>query len=96
MAFVPEGQADRSLARSAWVNATPKSRPGGYGVIGAGVRADSMTGGTKFQRPRLKTFTLSVGLAAPDHTVPSGTFLSKDTSPGPSCLRPEGPAPKGL
>jgi hypothetical protein len=41
MAFVPEGQADRSLARSAWDNATPKRRPVGYGVIGAGVRADS-------------------------------------------------------
>jgi hypothetical protein len=25
MAFVPEGQADRSLARSAWDNATPKN-----------------------------------------------------------------------
>jgi hypothetical protein len=35
MAFVPEGQADRSLARSAWDNATPKSRPVGYGVIRA-------------------------------------------------------------
>jgi hypothetical protein len=41
MAFVPEGQADRSLARSAWDDATPKSRPVGYGVIRAGVlRAD--------------------------------------------------------
>jgi hypothetical protein len=29
MSFVLEGQADRSLARSAWVNATPKSRPVG-------------------------------------------------------------------
>jgi hypothetical protein len=56
MAFVPEGQADRSLARSAWDNATPKSRPVGYGVIGAGVRrADSMIGVTKFQIRRLKT-----------------------------------------
>jgi hypothetical protein len=48
MAFVPEGQADRSQARSAWDNATPKSRPVGYGVIRAGVRADSMMGVTKF------------------------------------------------
>jgi hypothetical protein len=38
MAFVPEGQADRSLARSAWVNATPRSRPVGYGLIRARVR----------------------------------------------------------
>jgi hypothetical protein len=42
MAFVLEGQADSSLARNAWDNATPKRRPVGYGVIGAGVRADSM------------------------------------------------------
>jgi len=44
MAFVPEGQADSSQARSAWNNATPKSRPVRYGVIRAGVRADSMIG----------------------------------------------------
>ncbi len=49
MIFVPEGQADRSLARSAWDNATAKSRPVGYGVIRAGVRADSMIEVTKFQ-----------------------------------------------
>ena len=49
MAFVPEGQADRSLARSAWDNATPKSRPVGYGVIRAGVRAGSMIGVTNFK-----------------------------------------------
>jgi hypothetical protein len=50
MAFVPEGQADRSLARSAWDNATLKSRPVGYGVIRAGVpRADLMIGVTNFK-----------------------------------------------
>jgi hypothetical protein len=49
MAFVPEGQADRSLARSAWDKATPKSRPGGYGVIRANVRADSMIGVPNFK-----------------------------------------------
>jgi hypothetical protein len=62
MSFVPEGQADRNLARSAWDNATPKRRPVGYGVIRAGVRADSMIGMTKFQMPRLQTFTLDVGI----------------------------------
>jgi hypothetical protein len=86
MAFVPEGQADRSLARRAWDNATPKRRPVGYSVIRAGVRADSMIGVTKFQMRRLKTFTLGVGLAAPDHTVPYGTVLSRDAFPGTSCL----------
>jgi hypothetical protein len=49
MAFVPEGQADRSLARSAWDHATPKSRPVGYGVIRAGERAGSMIGVTNFK-----------------------------------------------
>jgi hypothetical protein len=38
MVFVLEGQADRSLARSAWVSATPKSRPVGHGLIRTGVR----------------------------------------------------------
>jgi hypothetical protein len=77
MAFVPEGQADRSLARSAWVNATPQSRPVGYGVIRAGVRADSMIGVTKFQIGRVKTFTLSVGLvscARSYRTLRDGSF----------------------
>jgi hypothetical protein len=39
---VPEGQYDRSLARSAWGSATPKSRPVGYGMISIGGRTDSM------------------------------------------------------
>ena len=38
MAFVPEGQYDRSLARSAWNIAIPRNRPVGYGLILAGVR----------------------------------------------------------
>ena len=44
MSFVPEGQADRSQARSAWESATPKERPVGYGMTRAGVRIDSMMG----------------------------------------------------
>ena len=47
MDFVPEGRCDRSLARSAWDSAT-KSRPVGYGLIGAGQRTDWMIGATKF------------------------------------------------
>jgi hypothetical protein len=39
MAFVPEGQCDRSLARSAWESPPQKSRPVGNGLILAGVRA---------------------------------------------------------
>ena len=55
---VPEGRCDRSLARSAWDSATPKSRPVGYGVIRAGVRTDSMVGVTKFRILTLKIFML--------------------------------------
>ena len=36
----PEGQHDRSLARSAWISATPKEPSRRYGVIRAGVRTD--------------------------------------------------------
>src|SRR5271166_3490321 len=57
---VPEGRCDRSLARSAWDSATPKSRPVGYGVIRAGVRTDSMIGVTKFRIRKLKTFMFGV------------------------------------
>jgi hypothetical protein len=35
------------LARSAWDSATRMTRPVGYGVIRAGVRADPMIGVTK-------------------------------------------------
>jgi hypothetical protein len=41
MAFVPEGQHDRSQARSAWDSAPQKNRPVGYGMIG---RASDPTG----------------------------------------------------
>ena len=34
MYFVPEGQHDRSLARSAWKGAHRENRPVGYGMIG--------------------------------------------------------------
>src|SRR5271166_4459647 len=73
---VPEGRCDRSLARSAWDSATPKSRPVGYGVIRAGVRTDSMIGVTKFRMRKLKTFMLYVfwptRLAIAIGVVPTG------------------------
>ena len=43
---VPEGLHDRSLARSAWDSEPQTTRAVGYGVIGAGVRTDLMTGST--------------------------------------------------
>jgi hypothetical protein len=97
-----------------------KSRPVGYGVIRAGVHADSMIGvtknsetllgnrarwylevqetvyyieqqlerhrtGTLFSLPKetRRTFRreIPLGLAAPDHTVPYGTVLSRDAFP---------------
>src|ERR1700692_781435 len=76
--FVPEGQRDRSQARSAWDSANPKSRPVGYGMIRAGVRTDS----TWRTFPR----EIPLKLAAPDHTVPYGTVHLRDTFPGTSCL----------
>jgi hypothetical protein len=41
---VPEGLHDRSLARSAWDSAPQNEPSRRYGVIGAGVRTDSMVG----------------------------------------------------
>ena len=78
MYFVPEGQHDSSQARSAWNSANPKSRPLGYGMLRASKRTDS----TWRPFPR----EIPLGLAAPDHTVPYGTVLSRDTFPGTSCL----------
>jgi hypothetical protein len=37
MAFVPEGQHDRSQARSAWESVPRENRPVGYGMIGSSI-----------------------------------------------------------
>jgi hypothetical protein len=37
MAFVPEGQADRSQARCAWESVPREHRPVGYGMIGRSI-----------------------------------------------------------
>jgi hypothetical protein len=58
MAFVAEGQRDRSLARSAWDSAAPKSRPLGYGLILAGVRINWMIGVANFERIELNIVVL--------------------------------------
>ena len=73
-----------------------KSRPLGYGVIRAGVRTDSMIGVRKFRIRRPKKFMLyDFWLAAPDHTVPYGTVLSRDAFPGTSCQATIGVVPTG-
>src|ERR1700732_1960906 len=99
---VPGGRCDRSLARSAWDSATQKCRPVGYGVIRAGVRTDSMIGVTKFRIRKNETETwrtcgreIPLGFAAPDHTVPYGTVLSRDAFPGTSCQATIGVVPPG-
>ena len=53
------------------------SRPVGYGVIRAGVRADSMIGvrNFKYEDSKHLRWMLDVGLTAPDHTVPYGTAV---------------------
>src|SRR6202790_5899237 len=68
-----------------------KSRPVGYGMIRAGVRTDTMIGVTKFRVRKL----IPLGLAAPDHTVPYGTVLSRDAFPGTSCQATIGVVPTG-
>jgi hypothetical protein len=87
---VPEGRCDRSLARSAWDNANPKSRPVGYGMIRArcGHRFDMAHISTRIPEYLCK-------LAAPDHAVPYGTVHLRDTFPGTSCLATIGVVPTG-
>jgi hypothetical protein len=58
--FVPEGQHDRSLARSAW-GATQKSRPVGYGLIRADVRTDSICRKHYIKRVRAPPATREAG-----------------------------------
>ena len=92
-----------------------KSRPVGYGVIRAGMRADSGNGHyieQQLEHHRTRTFQeeylasvkkhgahfrreIPLGLAAPDHTVPYGTVLSRDAFLGTSCQATIGVVPTG-
>jgi hypothetical protein len=49
-------------------------------MIRAAMSNDSIRHGAHFHEK------YALGLAAPDHTVPYGTVLSRDTFPGTSCL----------
>ena len=86
---VPVGRCDRSLARSAWKTPSPK-RPSRR------VRCDLRRCAHRFddwrrvfslpqETPRTFRREIPLGLAAPDHTVPYGTVLSRDAFPGTSC-----------
>src|SRR6202035_5517903 len=67
MAFVPEGQADSSQARSAWESVPRKYRPVGYGMIG---RSQSQRYFSwKWAPCRIGAHTCT------NHTVPYGTAL---------------------
>jgi hypothetical protein len=69
----PEGRCVRSLARDAWKTATPK-RPSRR------VRREGIS-----QEEAIHDDENHHGLAAPDHTVPYGTVLSRGNIPGTSC-----------
>jgi hypothetical protein len=71
-----------------------ESRPVGYGVIRAGVRADSR----RFRKRSITSSSSSNLIGhkpAPDHTVPYGTVLSRDAFPGTSCQATIGVVPTG-
>src|ERR1700729_1234857 len=76
--------------------------PGGYGLIRAGVRTDSMIGVTKFRIGKLK---LKHGAHVDEKYLwdslrpiipyPTGRFLSRDAFPGTSCQATIGIVPPG-
>jgi hypothetical protein len=66
-----------------------RSRPVGYGLIRAGVRRSDDWGDENFEEKHLWD------LAAPDHTVPSGTVLLRDAFPGTACQVTIGVVPTG-
>src|SRR5580693_7771484 len=79
MVFVPEGQHDRSQARSAWESVPPKNRPVGYGMIG---RSESQRYFSSKCAPcflRKAKFRRSIyrigGHTCANQTVPYGTAL---------------------
>jgi hypothetical protein len=74
MAFVPEGQADSSQARSAWDRANPKSRPVGYGMIRAGVRTDHFL--SHWASPLLSACIVMQKVFRCFHPSSSDSFLS--------------------
>jgi hypothetical protein len=77
VAFVPEGQHDRSQARSARESVPRKYRPLGYGMIG---RSQSQ------RYFSWKRASCRIGAhTCTNHTVPYGTALWVGAVPGTSC-----------
>jgi hypothetical protein len=82
MAFVPEGQADRSQAQSAWDCVPRKNRPVGYGMIGGhGLMTPPMLFWGSFlfcsaiPHSKPPSNLRIVAHTCANHTVPYGTAL---------------------
>jgi hypothetical protein len=87
---VPEGQHDRSLARSAWESVPRKNRPGGYGMIRYGARLIPEVSPARMctvflpyrlNGPRNGQRRIRKRHIAANHTVPYGTALLGGTVP---------------
>src|SRR5271165_4681445 len=59
------------------------------------VRCDSCRRAHRFDGWSTFRREIPLGLAAPDHTVPYGTVLSRDAFPGTSCQATTGAVPTG-
>jgi hypothetical protein len=67
----------KSMLYDFWLKDFPWQE--GYGVFGVAILAFLKKHGARFDEE------IPLGLAAPDHTVPYGTVLSRDAFPGTSC-----------
>jgi hypothetical protein len=91
MYFVPEGQHDRSLARSAWESVHRENRPVGYGMIGRSYPRHPK-GIFKFRQPNYR-----IGAhAGANQNVSTGRLFWVALFPGTSCqatIAPSGTKP---
>jgi|ERR1700734_2596835 hypothetical protein len=76
MVFVPEGQHDRSQARSAWESVPPKNRPVGYGMIGRFLVdcAPCSVSAFLFETSSLQSSNRCAHLRESDRTLRDGSF----------------------
>ena len=73
MYFVPEGQHDRSLARSAWESVHRENRPVGYGMIGHSYPRTGISRRRCAPCCRIRNFHRIGAHAGANQTVPYGT-----------------------
>jgi len=82
MAFVPEGQHDRSLARSAWEIVHRDNRPVGYGMIGRSSTQRYFSSKMCAAYSKFRRTNHRIGAqACANHTVPYGTVLLDGAGP---------------